>query len=130
MNTLEHLLKEAFSWPRLQEREKSAVLAITLISSKQVEKWKSSGITIKRSCFVSPSSGDLPLSLHSSVHLQVHIAGRKFKMIEIQYAPERKDESPLTVRCAGQLLNGTAPETVEELIALIDVEAEKMLLHI
>ena len=127
MNTLEHLLKKTLLWSGPEEPKMSAALATTLISSEQVEKWKASGITIKRSCFVVPSSKDSPSFVHSSANLQIQIAGRKFKTIEIQYAPGRGGESPLTVRCAGKLLNGTAPETVEELIALIDREAETML---
>lgn len=120
MSTLKTLLAEALSWPRTEEPKRSHELAtIILISSSQVEAWRKRGVEIKRCCVVSPSE-------QQSARLVVHIRGESgFSMIEAKYTSAEAEKVQVYVR--NTALNGEAPETVLELIELIDQEAKKVL---
>ncbi len=122
MSTLQQLLDEALSWPETKERKKSENLATNIISSTQVDKWKKRGIVIKRGCMARGPS--------AWIHVHLFDSRKSTSVwIEAEYRPEKSGVPAMTVKSRGQELNGMAPETVLEFIALVEEEAQRMLLQ-
>ena len=121
MSTLKALLSDALSWPKPEERERGEELAKNIISSVQVEKWNRSGIVIKRGCMAQSSYAWVRVHLFNSNNQASVLIEAELRRLE--------GKPSMTVKSRGQELNGKAPETVLEFIALVEEAAQLMLLN-